>query len=230
MKTLSSTAAHFLIGGLFLSAATTAGELDGSAWRLVNIASMDDTNYAPDDPARYTLVFGKDGRATLQADCNRGSAAWSSTGPGNVEFGPLAATRAMCPPESLSGKYLAQFEWVRSYVMKDGHLFLATMADGAIIEFEPLPPVVATVLDEEVRTSDATEMQSTIISVTVSQYQSLVDNPATVAKPEEGGAVTYGLPYDVSLGDGRKADVDLRNVSMPDGYDKNVLYLVGQQP
>jgi hypothetical protein len=27
---------------------------------------------------------------------------------------------------------------VRSYVMKDGHLFLATMADGSIIEFEPV--------------------------------------------------------------------------------------------
>jgi len=26
--------------------------------------------------------------------------------------------------------------WVRSYVLEGGHLFLATMADGSIIEFE----------------------------------------------------------------------------------------------
>ena len=45
----------------------------------------------------------------------------------------------MCPPPSISDRYLAQFEWVRSYVMHDGHLFLATQADGAIIEFEPVP-------------------------------------------------------------------------------------------
>lgn len=99
-----------LVASAFLSAVATAGELDGSAWRLVNIASMDDTNYAPEDPAKYTLVFGEDGRAAMQADCNRGNAAWSSRSPGNLEFGPVAATRAMCPPESLSGKYLAQFE------------------------------------------------------------------------------------------------------------------------
>jgi hypothetical protein len=34
---------------------------------------------------------------------------------------------------------MAQFPWVRSYVTKDGGLFLATMADGSIIEFEPMP-------------------------------------------------------------------------------------------
>ncbi len=54
--------------------------------------------------------------------------------------------------------------------MKDGHLFLATMADGAIIEFAPLPPVVATVLGEEVRTDDASEMQSTIITRLFDRY------------------------------------------------------------
>jgi hypothetical protein len=32
---------------------------------------------------------------------------------------------------------MKQFEWVRSYVVEGGHLFLSTMADGSIIEFEP---------------------------------------------------------------------------------------------
>jgi hypothetical protein len=31
----------------------------------------------------------------------------------------------------------AQSPRVRSYVLRDGHLFLATMADGAILEFRP---------------------------------------------------------------------------------------------
>jgi hypothetical protein len=34
---------------------------------------------------------------------------------------------------------MGQFQWVRSYVLENGNLFLATMADGSIIEFEPLP-------------------------------------------------------------------------------------------
>jgi para-nitrobenzyl esterase len=31
-----------------------------------------------------------------------------------------------------------QWSFIRSYVVKDGHLFLALMADGGTYEFEPL--------------------------------------------------------------------------------------------
>jgi len=122
------------------AAEAAESELAGTAWRLLNIAEMDDSTDIPDDPSKYTLVFGADGTASMRADCNRGTGSWTSPSPSQLQFGPIAATRAMCPPESLSDKYLAQFEWVRSYVLNDGHLYLATMADGAIIEFEPLPP------------------------------------------------------------------------------------------
>ena len=145
-------------------------ELAGTAWRLLNIAEMDDSTDIPDDPAKYTLVFGADGTASMRADCNRGTGSWTSESPGQLRFGPIAATRAMCPPESLSDKYLAQFEWVRSYVLKDGHLFLATMADGSIIEFEPLPPLAATVFGEEIRTVDAAEMQDAILTRVFDRY------------------------------------------------------------
>ena len=114
-----------------------AGELGGTSWRLVKIMSMDDSVYLPDDSSKYTLELETDGKATIRADCNRGGGSWSSESTGQLQFGPVAATRALCPPGSISDRYLAQFEWVRSYVMKDGHLFLATMADGSIIEFEP---------------------------------------------------------------------------------------------
>jgi len=114
-----------------------AGTLGGTSWRLVQIMSMDDNTYKPDDPSRYTLSFETDGSMNVLADCNRGKGSWASESDSQLQFGPIAATRAMCPPESLHDRYLSQFEWVRSYVMRDGHLFLATMADGSIIEFEP---------------------------------------------------------------------------------------------
>ena len=41
------------------------------------------------------------------------------------------------PPGSLHDQIVKQWENIRSYVMKDGHLFLALMADGGIYEFEP---------------------------------------------------------------------------------------------
>ena len=126
-----------LILGFLFSSQAGATELSGSAWRLVKIMSMDDREYVPEDPAMYTLEFHPDGRASMQADCNRGSGDWRSASDGQLEFGIVAATQAMCAPDSLSDRYLAQFEWVRSYQVNEGHLFLATMADGSIIEFEP---------------------------------------------------------------------------------------------
>jgi heat shock protein HslJ len=121
-----------------LSATGDTDGLAGTAWRLVEIASMDDSVYVPEDPAMYTLVFGTDGSAQVQADCNRARGSWASETAGQLTIGPMAGTRAACPPGSLHDRYLGQFEWIRSYVIRDGHLFLATMADGAIIEFEPM--------------------------------------------------------------------------------------------
>lgn len=113
--------------------------LAGTSWRLVKIMSMDDTTYTPDDPSLYTLEFLTDGTVRVKADCNTGSGSWTSESPGQLQFGVMAATMAECPPGSLHDRYMAQFQWVRSYVMENGHLFLATMADGSIIEFEPAP-------------------------------------------------------------------------------------------
>jgi len=114
-----------------------ASPLAGTAWQLVAIRSMDDSTYQPADRSLYTLDLQRDGTVSLRADCNRGQGRWRSDEPNQIAFGPIAATRALCPTPSLSERYLAQFEWVRSYVVTDGHLYLATMADGAIIEFEP---------------------------------------------------------------------------------------------
>jgi len=116
-----------------------ASELAGTAWRLVKIMGMDDSTRTPADRSLYTLEFSADGHASMRADCNQGAGSWSSESPGQLKFGPIAATLAVCEPGSLSDRYLAQFTWVRSYVINEGHLFLATMADGSIIEFEPAP-------------------------------------------------------------------------------------------
>lgn len=61
-----------------------------------------------------------------------------SSGPNQLQFGPLALTRAQCPPGSLHDRVVKDWEFVRSYILKDGHLFLALMADGGIYEFAPI--------------------------------------------------------------------------------------------
>jgi heat shock protein HslJ len=154
--------------------AASGDDLTGTSWRLVEIQSMDDSVDIPEDSSTYTLEFMTDGRALLQADCNRGAGSWTSEAAGDLRFGPIASTRAMCPPGSLSDKYLEQFEWVRSYVMRDGRLFLATMADGSIIEFAPAmdADTAATVLGEDLRSTDAGELQDAILSRLFDEYAS----------------------------------------------------------
>lgn len=184
-----------------------ADDLSGTAWRLVKIMSMDDRVDAPDDPSDYTLEFRADGSAAILADCNRGMGSWVSESTSQLQFGPIASTQAMCLPGSLSETYLAQFVWVRSYVMQDGHLFLATMADGSIIEFEPVgvAPRAATVLGEEVRTTDAAVMQDVILTRLFDRYaseQGVGVEPAEVdsyVEMMERGMVEQGLTAEKDL-------------------------------
>ena len=114
------------------------GELAGTSWQLVSFRGGDDTILVPDDKAKYTLAFADDGTVSARIDCNRGRGTWRASPPNQLELSLLALTRAMCPPQSLHDRIVRQLPFVRSYVIKDGRLFLSLMADGGIYEFEPL--------------------------------------------------------------------------------------------
>ena len=118
-------------------AAAGSADLNGTSWQLVKFQSSDGTMLTPDDKSKYTITFGKNGRVSARLDCNRGSGTWKSAGANQLQFGPLILTRAMCPPGSLHNRIAKDWSAVRSYVIKDGHLFLSLMADGGIYEFEP---------------------------------------------------------------------------------------------
>lgn len=121
--------------------------LGGSYWQLVEFQSMDDAQGTkrPDDRAKYTIAFdnegGEEGNVALRLDCNRGVGAWKNpiahAMGGTLEFGPLGVTRALCPPPTM-GEFLAQqLGYVRSFTIRDGRLYMALMADGGIIVWEP---------------------------------------------------------------------------------------------
>src|SRR6185369_2526923 len=113
-------------------------DLGATPWQLVKFQSSDGKTLTPDDPAKYTISFGTDGNISARIDCNRGRGTWKSSGPNQLQFGPLALTRAQCPPGSLHDRIFKDWEFVRSYIFKDGHLFLALMADGGIYELAPI--------------------------------------------------------------------------------------------
>ena len=114
-----------------------APDLGGTSWQLVKFQSSDERILTPDEPAKYTMSFGRDGSVSARIDCNRGRGTWKSSGPNQLQFGPFALTRAQCPPGSLHDRVVKDLEFVRTYTLKDSRLFLSLMADGGIYEFAP---------------------------------------------------------------------------------------------
>ena len=113
-------------------------ELAGASWQLVRFTGGDGTRLVPDDGTKYTLQFGKDGNVAARLDCNRGSGTWKEPRTGMLELGPMALTRAACPTGSMHDQIARQWPYIRSYVIRDGRLYLALMADGGSYEFMPM--------------------------------------------------------------------------------------------
>jgi para-nitrobenzyl esterase len=112
--------------------------LVGTSWQLVRFQVGDGRVLTPDDKSKYTFSFGTGGALSARIDCNRGSGTWKSAEPGLMEIGPFAITRALCPPGSLFDQVVKQLGEVRTYLVKDGHLYLSAMAPGGIYELEPI--------------------------------------------------------------------------------------------
>jgi heat shock protein HslJ len=123
----------------------TSNSLSGSHWRLVAFQSSDDAigTVRPNKPGNYTLDLSSDGRAFFRLDCNRGNTGWKADPPdgdsGEFVFGPVATTRAMCPQPSMGNRIARDAEHVRSYVRKEGRLYLNLMADGGTYVWEAAP-------------------------------------------------------------------------------------------
>jgi para-nitrobenzyl esterase len=145
MKLLRKVIPAFFL--LALAACTSTGNppaktpdaLAGTRWQLDSIDYMDDTTVKPDDSTKYTLEFDTAGMVGMQADCNRLRGTYTVLAPSGLEFGPLMSTRAACPPDSLYNRVVKDMPFVRSFVIKDGRLHLALMADGGIYNYSPMP-------------------------------------------------------------------------------------------
>lgn len=141
---------HALIVGLAMASLPLVGwsadaKFEGTTWQLLAIQSMDDAQGTTrvEDPARFTLTFGRDGQASMQLDCNRGMGSFRITpaangDSGSISFGPIAATRALCPPPHLDERIARDMAYVSSYLLNDGKLYLSLMADGGIYEWAPV--------------------------------------------------------------------------------------------
>ncbi|MGD9890180.1 MAG: YbaY family lipoprotein [Dehalococcoidia bacterium] len=107
--------------------------LTGVVWQWQHTVTSTES-FVPDDPSRYTIEFQPDGRASIRADCNRGSGSYEATG-NQLTFGPIATTLAACPPASLGSDFLRQLNDAGVY-STDGHrLFIGLKSSVAVMSF-----------------------------------------------------------------------------------------------
>jgi para-nitrobenzyl esterase len=139
MLTLSIAAGSITTGSAQRSPGpSNTNDLGGTSWQLVKFQSDDGSTFVPDDRSKYTITFGSNGRATVRVDCNRGGGPWKYKGSNKIQFGSMSMSRAKCGPGSLHDRIVREGAAVRDYMIKDGHLFLSLMENGAAYELEPL--------------------------------------------------------------------------------------------
>ena len=172
--------------------------LAGTEWRLIEIQSMDDAvgTSRPDDPSRYVMRLNGDGTVALRLHCNSTNGTWFAEAgadlfSGRFEFGPLAATRALCPSPSLDERVAKEARYIRSYLLKDGRLHFHCLADGGIQVWEPLA-------EEPFQTKPEPDLETAILRASPSYTRALVDVEGGVGR----GRYVYGR-VDLN-GDGRE--------------------------
>jgi heat shock protein HslJ len=138
-----------MLMGLFLGGCVTAQAigttepegsevLEDTSWRFVRFEGGDGTVIVPNDPTEYTVQFAGEDRLFAQVKCNRGQGSWSATEDRQLTLGPLALTRMMCPADPFQDRLVRDWEYVRTYLIREGNLYLSLFADGGIYELEPM--------------------------------------------------------------------------------------------
>jgi heat shock protein HslJ len=139
-----AVAALWLTNFAFVPSSQAATEgLSGTTWRLVQFRDDSGQVLAADKGSSYTLEFRTDDTVAVRVDCHRGRGTWVSRSASQLELGPLALTRAACPQTPLHVQIAKQWTSIRSYALRDAHLFLLLGANAGTYEFEPADAVTS---------------------------------------------------------------------------------------
>jgi uncharacterized protein YidB (DUF937 family)/heat shock protein HslJ len=119
-------------GSVALTANRVANDLMATTWMWTSISTPNETRTV-DTPERYTVRFDSAGRVTVRADCNRGTGTYTVSSEGRLMVNPLALTRAMCPPGSMSDRFAAHLGRATRYEVRNAELFLSLPGDSGTL-------------------------------------------------------------------------------------------------
>jgi para-nitrobenzyl esterase len=111
-----------------------AGDSLSGTWRLVAMQHPGAPEQGISPESTYTLEFATGDRLSGRADCNRYSGGYERAGRGRIKVLAVAATRAACPPESISDEFLRMVGAATQYEIRDMRLWLLG-DDGSVLIF-----------------------------------------------------------------------------------------------
>ncbi len=111
-------------------------DLTGVVWEWQSTKYADESQQAVPDPTKYTVEFLADGTVAVLADCNRASGNFTADGSAlTIEI--LMTTKAACPPDSLSDKFIQELSNAATFVRDGGILVINQKMDGGDMQFSP---------------------------------------------------------------------------------------------
>ena len=114
-----------------------AGEVQGLLWQWEGLTTPVE-QIVVEDPSLYTIRFQPEGQVEMRADCNRAFGEYKVSEEHKLEFGLFGVTRAMCPPESHSDRYLKDLAQATTFFLQDGKLYLELPYDSGTLKFSRL--------------------------------------------------------------------------------------------
>jgi heat shock protein HslJ len=102
-------------------------------WNLVALQRPGATEERVAAEPPYTLEFATSSRLAGRADCNRYFGGYEAD-KGRIKVLAVGATRAACPPESLSDEFLKMVGAATQYEFRNAQLRLSG-ADGSVLVF-----------------------------------------------------------------------------------------------
>lgn len=125
-------------GTIVPPAVAVANDLMGATWMWVGVTTPQETRTL-DMPERYTVRFDSAGRVSVRADCNRGTGTYTVSSDRRLMVNPLALTRAMCPPGSMSERFASHLNRATRYEVRSGDLYLMLPGDSGTLRLRRSP-------------------------------------------------------------------------------------------
>jgi heat shock protein HslJ len=132
-KAPTATAAPTKAPAATTAPAQAAAQLTDTLWKWVRFVSPVEAQDVP-APDKYAVVFRKDGKLEITADCNKAAGTYKTVGSRiQIQLGP--STLAACPADSWGDDFLKYLDGAALYFTDDGNLFIELFADSGVLKF-----------------------------------------------------------------------------------------------